>query len=459
MTAFEELRYPFQSLVEFIGGGYWLKLQALHLTLGWLFLIVFSFRVLLRRPGSPVYKLVALYFALAIFNNYAYVVGGIRINEALGTGAAILVLLALLRGAKVPRSPVVGYLLFFLLVSGVHSLLVVFVYPELNQGALTAVIRFALWSKAGVLALAIVGFLMTVDEKEKVDNFVAMVVTAGSAACVLYLVQMATYYSGTLPYGTFWDAGFTGVPSFGAVSIERGHFGKLLTPLFPFFLLHFIETRKIGPLLLFGLVSLLNFSASSLVYLAGYLALTVFFYSRRILFGRLHRGALATVLLGILLSVVFLPQYMGVFDKVIHYGLEGGKGGGRGWDILGDYLYSYPLGISYGGSTLRTVDGLPEINMGISAFVSQLSFLAVPLVIALVATAVLVLLRAQMRTNPVIRGALILGVLMAFFVWFVDVLWFVPMLWAPLMLLDWSSYCHLRRRQPVHLESSVRGSY
>ena len=104
--------------------------------------------------------------------------------------------------------------------------------------------------------------------------------------------------TGTMPYGTYFDAGYVGFPSFGGVSIERGHFGKFLTPALP-------RSSCIGPSkdrrmksfpCSFEVVTLVNFSASSLSFFAVYVALTVVAFRARML--NLKFAAVVTTIAG-----------------------------------------------------------------------------------------------------------------------------------------------------------------
>jgi hypothetical protein len=430
----QELRYPFLSFIQFVKDGYWLHREAAHLMAGLVFLAAFSV-YLLRSRAALIEKLVVFFFAAAIFNNPAYTVAGLRFNEiAGGLAAALLVAAIAWRRRSVPTSPI-GYALCLAgALIAVHALVVAIGFPDVNQPAERTVLRVAVIGKIFVLGIVAFAFDRYFREERRVRWLVSCVVACGSVASLIYLFQAGVFLSGTLPYGTYWDAGFTGVPSFGSVSIERGHFGKFLVPLFPFFLLHALWGRSVIPLLLLVSVSLVNFSASNLAFLAGYLGLAVLFFRRRIARPRtlVPAGLAAGAIVA--LGWRFREQYDGVVEKIVALGLRGGDEGGRSFALLQQFVAEYPMGISYGGSTLRELPWMPQLNMGFYVFLAQLSLLAPVLLMGYVLLHKAVLRHGWRRIDGNARRALLVGIAMAPLVFLVDVLWFVPMLWAPLIL-------------------------
>ena len=89
MDKIEEFRYPFESVFEFFSGGYWINIQGWHLTFGWLVLLLLSLRVFSRKSSLSL-KLITIYFAAFIFNNYAYSFASVSVSELCGIFAAIL---------------------------------------------------------------------------------------------------------------------------------------------------------------------------------------------------------------------------------------------------------------------------------------------------------------------------------------------------------------------------------
>ena len=78
-----DFRYPFDSALEFFAGFYFLKLEALHLTIGYLLLSYMIVRVFSNRHLPLSYKFAIIYFAGTIFNNPAYQIG-VTISEIFG---------------------------------------------------------------------------------------------------------------------------------------------------------------------------------------------------------------------------------------------------------------------------------------------------------------------------------------------------------------------------------------
>lgn len=439
MERFQELRYPFESFIEFVSGGYWSQTAALHLLLGFVVLVALTIRLGLSR--TPLLeKLIILHFASAIFNNPAYSLAGLRFGELSGVFAALMVLWTILGRGRVETSRVGVPLIVAGVVILCYSSFVQLLYPELGPDMATQVLRAVVTAKIALLGIVIVGMERTFTP-ESYQRLMRQMVIFATAATLLYLVQAGVFLSGTIPYGTYWDAGFTGVPSFGAVSIERGHFGKFLVPVFPFFLYMSIRFRWRVAMLLFVVVNLVNFSASALTFLVGYLALSAFNFRRQLARPSTAVALVAVGAVFIALGARFSEQYMGIIQKIIDLGFNGDDAGGRGVSVLMDYLHKYPLGTGYGGSTVKVPD-LPESNMGAFVLLSQLSLLSAPLVagfIWLVFRAVKCAERIEDRT---LRAALMGGAIMPLFIGFTDVLWFVPTLWAPIVIADgltWSS--------------------
>jgi hypothetical protein len=279
------------------------------------------------------------------------------------------------------------------------------------------------------------------------DTLMQAMVVYGAAAIMIYFLQVGVFASGTRPYGTYWDAGFTGIPSFGAVSIERGHFGKFLVQLFPFFAWGAARRRYRLPMLLFLLVTLVNFSASSMSFLAGYIVITACLLHRYVLRPATLKYVVPTVALVIVLASRFGEQYGGLVQKIVDFGLRGDAGGGRGFSVLDAYLSAYPFGIGYSGSTLRNVGALPQINMGAYALASQLSFLILPVFAGFLWLTYRVIRRGARIGDRFVYGLLAGGMLMAVFIDLVDVLWFVPTLWAPMIICD--GLAHARASAPA----------
>jgi hypothetical protein len=436
MNDFEELRYPFDTLLDFLGGGYFAERAGLHLTLALILFAILTLQVM-RERGPLVQRLIIVFFAGTVYNNPAFAVpGGLHFNEIAGVVAALWIAVLLVGGVRMDTTRVAIPLLVGALVMLAHAGFVSVVDASLTPDSSTAVMRGVLVARIFVLGIVILGVEALFETREDFERLIKAMVRFGVAAIVIYFVQTAVFMSGTRPYGTYWDAGFTGIPSFGAVSIERGHFGKFLIMLFPFFAWAAMKQRRWVPMLLFFLVTLVNFSASSMSFLAGYVAITLLVLYRYLIRPSAIKWLLPAAATVLVLASRFSEQYGGLIQKVINIGVRGDAEGGRSFSVLEAYLAAHPFGIGYSGSTLRNVGTLPQMNMGAWAMASQLSLLIIPVFLGFLWLNFRVIRRSRHIDDRVVAGLLIGGMLMSILIDLVDVLWFVPTLWAPIIICD-----------------------
>lgn len=458
--ALEEVRYPFDNLVEFFAAGHWAALDGLHLTLGWVFILLLARRCLRAHAAPRHFRLSVLYFALALFSNPAYTIGGLGISDLCGVLAILTMGFSM--GARAPAmrnaSPVVLALFGVFVISVLHNFIVLMIYPALNEGPGTIATRVAVNAKIIVLAinLLIVGHTL---RRGIGAHFLTMaVVAAGTFGACAYLLQGLVLLSGTIPYGTFIDAGYVGVPSFGSVSIERGHFGKFMAPLFPFFLFALLAYGWRWRFAVFVLVSCINFSASGLAFFFTSALVAAWIFRRRVmrsgvaLFGLLLLGGgLATFI------VAYWEVFEGVWMKVYEIAFLGDEsaGGGRSFGTFMQYVEAYPFGIGYSGSTLRTAPGLPEINAAHFAFVTQFSALALPLALAYLALVWRTVRLANRRGQWRLLGrAMSVGVITSVVIFGADILWFVPTIWLAFEMV-WAHQRAARRAPAAELQETV----
>ncbi len=430
MLDFDESRYPFSSAIEFFRQGYWREPASLHLLFAYLAVAVMIL-LLCRQKRTTGQKLVALYFALTPFNNFAFQVGGAGLGDIFGVLAALYFVVSSSLGLRPLAShPISNFLLFAGATFSLHALVIEMIYPSLNEGLLST--RAALLAKIFVLAFSILLFAAEYQSDDGIDWFLRQIVNFALLGIFVYFLQAFLLFREIVPYGLFLGAGFVPVPTFGSVSIERGHFGKFLTPLFPLFLLSVQRQKRYFAFAAFVLVTLVNISASSLVYFAGYVLLTALAFYRR--FWRASTLAVTvSFVLALTAALVWVRDILGpVAEKMYTLAIQGDSAGGRGFSVLWDYLTRYPLGLSYGGSTIRTPSGMDEINSGFFAFISQLSFLA-PLFIFGIAFLSFRAFYVSRTLESSTRRILLVGVLMMLVIFFADVLWFVPTIWAPLI--------------------------
>jgi len=453
MSDFNELRYPFNSLLDFIGGGYFAQRAGLHLTIALVLFGVLTLQVLVGR-GTFVQRLITLFFAGAVYNNAVFSLpGGLHFNEIAGVVAALWLIVLMLGGLRLDVRRVGVPLLVGGLVLLAHAAFVSVFDSALIPDNGTAIMRVVLIARIFVLGIIALGMESLYRTREDFEALIEAIVRFGVAAIVVYFIQTAVFLSGTRPYGTYWDAGFTGIPSFGAVSIERGHFGKFLILLFPFFAWVAAKRRRWLPMLLFLLVTLVNFSASSMSFLAGYVAITTLLLFRDVVRPSTVKWLIPAAVVLVILGSRFGEQYSGLVAKIMNVGVRGETGGGRSFSVLEAYLSAHPLGLGYSGSTLRTVGTLPQINMGAYALVSQLSFLIIPVFAGFLWLNYRVIRESASIGDRLVAGVLVGGMLMAVLIDLVDVLWFVPTVWAPMMICN--GLAHAGRGSVVSSHSEV----
>ena len=186
--------------------------------------------------------------------------------------------------------------------------------------------------------------------------------------------------------------------------------------------------------LFFVIVTLVNFSASSLSFFAVYVGMTVVAFRARLL--NLKVAAVLTVIASAM--CVFIAYtwrlWAAVIGKIYDLAFQGGTGGGRDIGTFVDYIQTYPLGISYGGSSLRIAPGLDDINAGIFVFISQMSFLSALLFAAFAVLLIHAVFVARNLADGDLRKVLVVGILTMPFIFATDVLWFVPTNWLPILL-------------------------
>lgn len=429
----QEFRYPWNSAVEFFAGGYFKDFLALHLTLAYIAMFLFCIAVF-RSRRSVVQKLVTLYFALTLFNNFAFEVGGVTIGDAFGIMACGVFLFKSLFDQSIFR---IGKLVFSMITITalivVHQIMIGALYPGLNDGS-DGITRIAVTLKIVVLAIVIWAFSREFRTTDSLHWLMQWTVNFALIGIGAYFVQGMILATGHLPYGTFFDAGYVGVPAFGSVSIERGHFGKFMTPLFPIFLIMYRKHHRKWAWIGFVVVTVINVSASSLAFFSAYILLTAFAYRNRLKKPKYLAGAIVILVMVVGLSVAMHEVLFGVVDKIVSSGFEGQSGGGRGIGNFLDYMRLYPLGMSYGGSTLRNISRLDEMNSGIMAFFTQFGVIS-PIVLCAYLALLFVSIRKAMHfSDPVTRRMLVIGILMTGMIFATDILWFVPTIWLPIVI-------------------------
>jgi hypothetical protein len=428
MKDLEEFRYPFASAFEFFHSSYWKDSAALHLDFAWIAVLVIVARVLTNRRQSLGPKLLALYFGLTLYNNFAFqLVPGATLGDLFGIACAVYYGLLVLwkRELRYRISAVGTAVLCAGLLMSIHALVIAAAYPDLNADW-AGLTRTLVILKVFVFGLCCSLFEDSVHDLDWLTRQVVNFAIVGLAA---YAMQVTLLLVGIVPYGTFLDAGYVGFPAFGSVSIERGHFGKFMTPLFPFFLLGFLKHRRRFASVSFAAITLINFSASSLSFFAFYAVATIWSFKRKLLNVKVAAVALCIgSLVGTFVACTW-QLWAAVATKI-----DGG-GAGRGLNVFFSYVRRYPLGLSYGGSSLRIAPGLDEINSGVLAFITQESVIAPVLIIGFLFLVFLSYWKCRTIADPLTRKALSAGVLIMPFIFATDLLWFVPTIWLPMLFV------------------------
>jgi hypothetical protein len=448
-----EVRYPFTSAAEFFR-DYATDRAALHLVFGWIAALLLAFHVLTAHQ-SWARKFLALYFGLTIFNNFAFqILPGSSLGDIFGVLCAISFCVSACTSAKARRASLLGAVICGVgVVFALHAALVGALYPDLNVAG-AVVLRVLVISKVFVFGINIWLFDQVFEKEEQVLWLIRSTIGFALAGIVAYFIQAALLLTGTVPYGTYIDAGFIGFPSFGGVSIERGHFGKFLTPLFPLFLYLMLRDRRRKTFLVFTVVTLVNFSASSLAFFAAYIGMALVAFRQRFL--NLRVAVLLTIIAAGTCTFIISTWrlWAGVLEKIYDVAFQGGRGGGRDAGTFVDYLERYPFGISYGGSSLRIAPGLNEINGGILSFITQMSFLSALLIAGFAVLVTHAFFVARRLEDWNMRQALCIGILAMPLIFATDTLWFVPTIWLPMLLayrLADIQGSQMKARRPVSL--------
>src|SRR6476661_8374237 len=157
MSDFNELRYPFDSLLDFIRGGYFAERAGLHLTIALILFGVLAIQVLVGR-GPFVQRLITLFFAGAVYNNPVFTLpGGLHFNELAGVMAVLWIILIMLGGLRMDVRRVGFPILVAGLVLLAHAGLVSVFDSALLPDNGTAVMRVVLLARIFVLGIIAVG--------------------------------------------------------------------------------------------------------------------------------------------------------------------------------------------------------------------------------------------------------------------------------------------------------------
>src|SRR5688572_4535735 len=193
MGDFNELRYPFDSLLDFLSGGYFLERAGLHLTIALLAFAVLTARVMLgRRP--LIQRLITVFFAGTVYNNPAFSVpGGLHFNEIAGVIAATWIGVALLGGLAMDVRRVGVPILIGGLVLLAHAAFVSAWHVTLLPDTGTGIMRGVLIARIFVLGLIVVGMERAYRTEADFDALMEAIVSYGVAAILIYFLQVGVF--------------------------------------------------------------------------------------------------------------------------------------------------------------------------------------------------------------------------------------------------------------------------
>ncbi|WP_067515007.1 hypothetical protein [Endozoicomonas ascidiicola] len=433
---FVDIRYPFDNFISFVSGGYFLALESLHLTLGVIGFFFISIYLLYTLRLK--FALLIIYFGGSIYSNPTFESFGVSFAEFVGIINSIIFIITLMsRRTILSKTSKLLFSILFIITA--HVLLVWFFYPELIDNVEKAVFRGVLILKIFVLACNVGMLAIVVRNKKRLGLFLQWVIVYLSFSAALYIMQLIEYNLFSIePFGTFSNAGFSSGVSFGSVATERGHYAKFLVPAIPLVMYRiFCFTPILFEKIRFGvyfLVCVINFSASGIAFLLSYILAFSLVFWREIVKKYLF-WFLATVLIVFPLTVYLLfEQYMSIVNKIIEYVFSDEASGGRKLSTIANYLNVYPLGITYGGSSLRTIESIGPVELGLIGLVTQFSIFL--LIFAVLITKYLLNVGFFCRKKNAGDKILFCGIIISLFIFVSDILWFLPIIWCQYQMYE-----------------------
>lgn len=385
-----DLRYPFNSLPQFLSGGYYSAWQASHLLIAWIGILIIT---VLKIAGQSEKRLFEHFAVLSVifapYSNPAFMIYGLSLSDIFGLLTVVVYVFALFlpQGTK----PVVPWIwVSFWVLIAVHSL---FVFSFYDLGSQKEFFQRSVLVARPLMAVLVAAIVFK-DLKKNASKkrvYYRLACFSLSIAAVVYVWQSYMFQSGIVPYGTMPSAGFGGV-RFGGVSNEGGHLAKLSFPVLVTLLLTGSSLLHFAGFFILACVFLLNISAT------GYVAITVLFAGFLLLkiTHLISRMPLKSKISVVVLSAGFMAlafNFSGIVRTIpaysgLLYKLEDSLG--QAWsperDIYGRspliakaIIDKYPLGIGYAGSTQRNIVMsnfnfiAKENNLGINVAVASWS--------------------------------------------------------------------------------------
>ncbi len=380
IAALVEHRASYDNFIQFFRSGFgW---DHIPIYLGFLVLIGLFIYVSQSRQSIHV-KWLSLYFSTSLFTNYAYQFHRARLFDFIGIGITLMTGVILLK-AKLKLWFCEKVMFVIIMVLFVHTLILYGLgyLHEYGGGASVFAGRLIMIVRALVLFFVILYFTNFVSNESQIAFIVSTFKYTGLAALMIMLVQEILFFQlGVSTVGLYQATAFIPIPRFGSISVEGGHFGRLI----PVFLFYCITQKQYGLKIGLGFLALLliafsNISGSLYGYLffifAGLFIADRYFF--RIKNSHLFLLFIAGAGLGI--AFYFYDYAMLFFTKIDDLMFSAGRNGlyipNRSIAFLPKALAAFPLGIGFGVSDRALPDGT-YTDMGLYAIISQLSVLSV----------------------------------------------------------------------------------
>ena len=438
-----ELRPSYRNFLEFISCGF--RFEFINIYLGFLVIAFLTLWVCTSRQNTHI-KLITLYFSLSFFTNFAYQMYRARFFDYIGIVIGLIVIsILLLHPLKIWRG---GKTLFFLMIILLLHILILYIagyFDRYESGDKVFLQRMVMIFRVVFLFFVVLYFMNFVRDQGQIDFIVTAFKYTG-AACLLIMVFQEILFFGFGYESTCLNFASARIPlpRFGSISIEGGHFGRLI----PTFLVYFLVPRKAGlkitaAFFLLVFLSLTNISIS----LYGYL---VFIFLSMIVVNlfvcKIHRLKLfISVLIATIAgaSVSFPVYALRLWDKIsallFKYGDQYERFAFRKPGFVYKSLSEFPLGIGFGVSNRHLPDE-SFTDMGIYALISQTSILSIVIILLFVCYWFLLLRRfikykRDLLIKPYAPHSFIMALAIPF-IFIFDIVWLYPGYILPFLILS-----------------------
>lgn len=392
-------------------------------------------------------KLLSLYFSLSFFTNFAYQWNSLRPFDFIGIIVSLCILADTLLNKKIKIYQTEKRILLFSILLIMHLMLISGLgYLERYDNDIEVMVKkIIMICRLIVVVFIIIFYMNSIRTEQETEFIVTSFKYTGLSTLLIMLVQEFFFWGfGQSTVGLNIATGQIPVPRFASVSIEGGHFGRLI----PTFLIYFIAEKrkflKIGPIFLLSfIVSLTNISASFYGYLVFIMAAAIYcnLYFKRIKHGSSFLFLMLLVSIGIIYK--FKEYAMLFINKIVNLLLVSNEYEvftyrGIGVDFVKSTLDMFPLGIGFGVSERFLPDG-SFTDIGIYALVTQISFLSI-IAIVIFALFWISLFRKVKKYKKIIMekkyaAHSFIMFLAIPFIFIFDIVWLYPGYILPLLIL------------------------